>query len=551
MAKNLVDNLVSYGVDRIAHARQAWESAFKTTERSHLPDYLVGGGGLSANYLETLTEDEKRRIALTISWVFADIKLIANEASSMGMRVKRLVDERLEEIKNHPFEMILNHPNSEMDITFLLQYTIYWMSLRGKAYWFLAPERGDPNVIKEIWPIQADRLTPVPGKDVFVEKYLYRTNRGGILSIDPHYVVFLRYPNPFNLWDGLSPLTGASLPMETEIGSAKWQRDTYTTGRGIPHSVISLDKGLGDRDFLSASQRIREDFEEERKVAITRAGEMDVKTVGISPRELELIKSRQFTRDEIDSVFLGVPLRDHSSDTWLAGADKVIKEKIIWPLHKLMAGQISVQAVQRFYEEDVYLEFDDIRPQDRSVSVQEANIYWRVHTFNEAREALGKPKYENKAFESFGDLPVPLAIDPAFVTLFYDIGRLDPLTSGNLPGSADNLDRLIGRFNDIAQRRTVTPQTPQPGYYSAESPIHQVNRLAQKAELQRWKRVALKELANGKNPGERVFLSEVLNPDESIEIQSALNLCKNAEEIKALFMEKVGEWDANLDSDQK
>lgn len=547
---NLLDRVTSFGIDRISHARSMWMRAV-SGQNSNLPRYLEDGPVELYGLMDNLRPEERQRIALTISWIYADIKLLASEVSSAGIQIKRKDGDREEVIKDHPLLQLLNHPNSEMDLPFLLQYTTYWMMLRGKAYWYLAPEMGNPDKIKEIWPIQADRIFPIPGKDRFIEKYVYRLKHGQVMTIDPDYVIFFRFPNPFDLWDGLSPLIAASLPMETELGLAKWQRDTYVTGRGIPHSVISLDKTMNKPDFESAAQRIREDFEQERKVAITRAGDMDVKTVGISPRDLELIKSREFTRDEIDTIFLGVPIRDHASDVWLQAADKIVKEKVVWPMHVLLAGQISVRLVRPFYDEEDYAEFDDIRPQDRALNVQEANIYWRVHTVDEAREKLGLPKFEEfsvnsdfdvsveVAFKEYGRLPVPLAIDPAFITLLYDVGRVDPAEM-NLPGQSDQLTRFVDKVNQVSAARQVESGKPpkQPSLRQGDSPVHTTNQLARgntnpkKNELRLWRKIALKSFASGQ---EREFVSDVLTQSEIKSIQHYLSQAKTEDDIKGIF----------------
>lgn len=550
MAENIFDRTIKYGADRLTIVAQEWSRVLKAYTASKIPGYLQPQSPDLSMSMESFNEAEKRRIALTISWIYADIKLIANEFSSVPIRIKRMENDREEIIKDHPFTKILAYPNTEIDRISLLQLTVYWLSLRGKAYWYLAPEQGNPNKIAEIWPMQADRVYPIAGKTRLIDRYVYRLRDGRNISIDPDYVVFFRYADPYDERDGLSPLHAATLPMETEIGSSKWQRDTYVTGRGIPHSVISLDKSLGDREFAVASARIREDFEEERKVAITRAGALTVETVGISPKDLELIKSRQFTRDELDIIFLLVAIHDHSSDTWLQAADKIIKEKVIWSLHQMIAEQLTVQTVKRFYGEDDYAEFDDIRPQDRSQAVQEHNVNWRAKTINEAREDLGLPEYDDSfkfpndvQLEGFGNLPVPLAIDSSFVTLLYDIGMVDPHLL-NLPGEADGLTRLMDKVNQTAAQRTQTKpaNAKLPGLPSAESPKRMTNRLAKKSfdaakslELKRWKKVALRELSKSGLPSEREFASEILSTDEINAVKTALSECQNEDEIRALF----------------
>ena len=536
----VLDRFVKFGIDRISFARNEWLRS-APSRPSVLPMYLEGGPQIYNEGL--ITEDEKRRLALTISWIFADIKLIANEVSAAHTSIKIMRGPREERLKDHAFAKVLDHPNSEMDAIFLWQYTVYWMSLRGKAYWYLAPKEGNPNEISEIWPIQADRVVPIIGKDKFVEKYVYTLNNGRRIVIDPNYVVFFRYTHPYNLWDGLSPLLAASLPMETEVGSAKWQRDTYVTGRGIPHSVISLDKTLNDRDFKAAASNIREDFEEERKVAIARAGSLSVETVGISPKELELIKSRQFTRDEIDTIYLLIALHDHASDTWLQAADRIVKDKVIWPLHRLLAGQLTVQVLDRFYGDDEYIEFDDVRVQDRSMSVQEANIYWRVRTVNEAREELGAAKLliDEKRMPGYGELPVPLAIDPSFVTLYYDIGRLDPALY-NLPGGSDTLTRFLQKVNQANEQQAVgaanlgaKPPDQQPSLQQSVSPKKLVNDQVKKSELKRYRKVSLKDLALGKRPEDRDFVSEILTLETLKAIQKDLATSVTDEEIRSIF----------------
>ena len=556
---NPIDRLVTVGADRLVYAKQQWDRVFKAHE-STLPVYLSESSDWYNQAIQGSTFEERSRIALTISWIYADIKLIANEFSAAPLQVKRLDEKRREIIVEHPFTKVLAHPNSEMDLPFLLQYLAYWIELRGKAYWFLAPEENNPNVIKEIWPIRADRIWPIIGKTKFVEKYVYRLNSGTTIKIDPRYVVFFRTPNPFDLWDGLSPLS-AWLPVQTEQGEAQWQKDTYTTGRGIPHSVIALDKNLSEVDFIVAAARIREDFEHERKIAITRSSDLDVKQVGITPKDLELIKSREFTRDEIDTIFLGVPIRDHSSDVWLEAADKVVREKTIWPLHVLIAGQLSVQVLQSFYGDEEYCEFDDIRPQDRALNVQEANIYWRVHTVDEAREKLGMPKFRNDLrfkgefadteFKEYGSLPVPLAIDPSFVTLLYDIGRISP-EEINLPGGADNLDRLLNRVNQVGANRQLEANkpTPQPGVTEGESPVHINNRIAtqgtaaqaaRKTDLKRWRKVAIKAMEDGRNPSERPFVTDVFDESTTLQINGLLEECETTGDIKDLFSRMLNE----------
>ena len=509
--KGLIDRTVSWYIDRYAHARAEWNTKVQTGERGHLLSTLLGsgsnsllqGGGLSNNPADST---EKQRQSLATSWIYADIQLIAREFSAASIAVKRIDGERLIDVPNHPFELLLARPNDQIDLTFLWQYTMAWLNLRGDGFWYMAPETGNPDAIAEVWPIQADRMTPAldPTGEEFIAKWLYKTNLGSFIRIDPRYVVHFMLPNPYSLHKGLSPLTASILPMDTEKGTSEFQKDYYLSGRGIPASVLMLNEDMGDRDFDATVAQIREDFEEERKVVITRGGDLKVATVGLSQREMQIVGQREFTRDEIDIIYLGVALHRKSTEAELRQMDKMFKEKTIHPLHVLLAGQLNTQVLRRFYAANEKVEFEDIRSQDKALNVQERNVYWRAKTLNEARQDLGLQPYED---DELGNMLVPLATDPAYVAMLKGISR-----TGAVPGSDGGLtpqsqrrepsanasmsesDAPVNQMTDIAAGKGMALDEVKPMKHGdviiSEDAIHE----ARSVELGRWKKVALKEV---------------------------------------------------------
>jgi len=332
--------------------------------------------------------------------------------------------------------------------------------------------------------------------------------------------------------DGEVPLNAALLAMETEIGTGKFQRDTYVSGRGMPRSIISLPEETGERDFISLSAQIRHDFEEEQKVIITRAGDVKATTLGLTQKEMELIGQREFTRDEIDVVFLGYELHGKQTESELRQRYRMFQDTIIHPTHRLVAGQISVQALHRFYGEDLVYEFDDIRTQDRALNVQERNVYWRVKKFNEARQDLMLPPYED---DEIGNLPVPLATDPAYVSALKGLsvvgtapggkGGNDPKSPRRLPSPNAAMSESDAPVNQLSDAAKDIPELPQA---AIDEGI--------RTELNRWRKVATKESVAGRNPGLYSFKSEVLPPRLYHAIRGGLLECDKTEtEIKTVF----------------
>jgi len=149
-SSSVIDRMVDYGIDRASHALQHWNKSFPSKQKQNaLPPYIGEDdyGNYSGSTTNNGNEERLRYRALVTSWIYSDTDLIAKEFSSTGFGIKKQSGEETSEVKNHPFEILLSNPNEEMTGSFLLQYTAWWMELRGKAFWYLAPEKRNKNLI--------------------------------------------------------------------------------------------------------------------------------------------------------------------------------------------------------------------------------------------------------------------------------------------------------------------------------------------------------------------------------------------------------------------
>ena len=520
---SVVDRVVGWGVNRISYARQQWIKAVDPAGREMA--YQIATTNTQAN---DWNDEEKRRQAFAISWIFAAIRRKATEFSSAKSEVKLIQGEELISVNDHPQEILFRNPNPLVDINFIWQYTIEWLDLRGNGYWFLAPESGNENAIAEVWPVPADRMVAIPDTNNVVKGYAYKLNSGQYKFIPTKYVVHFMYPNPFSLLDGYSPLLSGAVPIETETGTSEYQRDTYVTGRGVPHSVITLNEDMGERDFISISSQIRQDFEQERKIIIARAGDLKVATVGLSARDMDLIGQRKFTRDELEILILGFALSGTSGSDFKEKY-KAFKENTIYPLHRLLAGQLTLQLTQPYYGKQYITEFEDIRAQDRALNVQEMNVYGRFKTFNEARSVLKQgPLPEIERLPQLGDLPVQLATDPQFVLAFFGIG-IERLR----PGAQQN-----GR----TERK---PTDPNSSLSESDAPVNQLTNAAKtpaeiggiSAELDRLRKLAIKSVENDINAGKLAlgFNTDILPKSIQYQVAGGLFMAKEVSEVKSVF----------------
>lgn len=470
--------------------------------------------------METVDTEAAYKLALCSPWVYSDITLITDRMASRAAKllVKKRSDKKAV-IEDHPFLKLLDEADSFMDGSFLTRYTGWWYNLRGNAYVFIstrAPGVGEPE---ELYPLPANMVRPLPetlrrGQGVFRKKMVidYEYNVNGSLEVLPgENVVHFRMPNPFDYWEGLSPLTAAMIGIQMDHAQAVWQRDFFKEDNAIPSAIISVPSTTSPADFDRQKEVLRQQMKEGQKRLFTRSGDLTVETITQTLEQMQIIDSRKFNRDEIDRVY-GVPegliSSGLSGDSRLAAEIAFARNKI-QPIIDYFAGQMS-RDIAPYYGNDIMFEAPNVIPQDRSLEVQEYVTYSQDMTINENREARGlKPATLPPDLKELATVPV----------------------------------RLIQFVAKAAEPPPPAPIVQQPGdMIGSQSPANVVDEQAGKAlslavdtELKQWKKVALKEFAAGRNPSKRDFACVAISKSRVGEIVDALSLAQTESEVKAAF----------------
>lgn len=490
------------------------------------------------------------RLAVNSAWCYAGIKLIADRvaASESRPQVKKRVGEELQDVRNHAFEQLMEQPNSLMTTDFILQYTIFWLYLSGNAYLFVstpAPGKGTPE---EIWPLPADAITPIP-ESMHISALTgqqcidYRYNiQERLFRLPGENMVHIRFPNPFDYWQGLSPLSALLDPIRTDKYQKQYMQGFFGKDNAIPTAVISLPAETSETDFDIAREAIREQFGQGRRSAIIRAGDMDVKTITQTLQQMELVSSRKFNREEIEYA-LGIPSGlisgGLSGDSRLA-ADIQFTRSSVQPVLDRIAAEFTLN-IAPYYGKNVVIKSQNIVPQDKAMKIQEYAQYSQDRTINENRRELNLPMLE--------------VGDPIFDLMLNVPTRLLPYVSSNssviggslnaaVNGEPDSTSNESGIANsDQAPQYNNTESTPGAGDMNGlSSPMNETEQqfarsaslIGVSAELQRWKKVAVKEVKEGKNPGDRAFKSPALPDDVIMFIRASLNGADEAN-VKRVF----------------
>lgn len=530
---------------------------------------------------DTVDTVEAVKLAITSAWVYSGVKLIADRIASADARltVKKRLGVELRDMPGHDFDDLLAQPNSLMTTEFILRYTTFWAYLTGNAFIFIstpAPGQGKPE---ELWPLPANKVRPLP-TSMRVSRltgqpcidYAYKADdKSDKWQILPgENVIHIRFPNPFDYWVGLAPLTALMDPLKLDRYQSRYLQGFFGRDNAIPTAIISVAAETNEYDFEAIKEQIRAQFGEGRRSAIIRAGDMDVKTITQTLQQMELVNARKFNREEINHV-IGIPdglISGSASGDSRLSTEITFVRNTVQPFLDMLAADFS-NSIAAYYGKGVVISAPNIIPQDRALRVQEYTQYSQDRSINENRLELNLPpisvletvNFLNEQRASVGLEPITTPYDDIMLELMLNMptrvlaylssntfsgasktglrpgqtdagGNVveDPMAAFEEPAddtgggtgtngsTATNAKEPPAKVN--AKKEPKAPDMPglrgpknEAGKESVrEWPQHRqvAYRLGIKEELKRWQKIAVREAKDGKDASERIFVSECL-----------------------------------------
>lgn len=411
-------------------------------------------------------------------WVYVAVSRIAESAALVPLHVYRTVEGKRVRADDHPLEQLLDHPNPHMSRFDLIEQTVGTLELTGNAYWFLAGEGGTPT---EIWPLRPDRVAVVPDGNSYVRGYVYTVD-GMEMPLEAVEVIHFRRWHPLNDYYGLSALQAASNAVHTDKAMATWNRNTFGTDNGVPAGIVTLPDTITDADY----ERIKREWKAsyggtQRRTAFLRGSSVTWQSIAHSQTDLDYQRGREANRDEILNIF-GVPVGMVSDNTTEANAkvaERTFIERTLYP--KLVRLQAVMTAeLLPFWERGAVAAFDDIRPTDRRMQIDEMQAALPVMSVNEVRAryySLPPVRWGEVSTEAIKSAPVPVPADDHSAVLdelrawekftLRRLGREDvrPFTVEQVPDAdaveisarlvtADDADAIKAVFRAVRERYT-------------------------------------------------------------------------------------------------
>ena len=450
-----------------------------------------------------------------LSWVYGAVMLRAQVAAGVPFGVKERVGEEARDIPNHDFELRLQNPNPRDSRHELLVATYAHRALTGNAYWWLnrTSEKMPPA---EIWPIPPHQIKPVPDGRMFLKGYLYEPGQGEQpMALEPWEVVHFKLFHPLNWFVGLSPIESLATVATGDMAMQKWLANFFGKDNAKVPGAFAFADPIGDPAWEKLLAETKRQWG-----GTNRSGPMFLRNVGkggvewiamsISQKDLEFLASRQFTKEEIYTIFapgLASLLAVNATEANARSGKATLMEMAVWPDCVAIAEKIT-RDVLPAYGENLVGAFDDPRITDRALQLEEQRVYAVVHTIDEVRR------------EYYGDDELG---DPR--------GNLLPAQIGPTP---PQLLPFTGQDNATAGEQTddLEQQEEQAGETGAEAGEIEAAEAKAVAELATWRRYAVKhgpEKATG-------FKCEHVAQDVAGVVRGRLALAECDEEVRAAFV---------------
>jgi len=241
----------------------------------------------------------------------------------------------------------------------------------------------------------------VPGPDGYPSLFRQRNEGGGWREFKKEDVIFFRMPDPTDPSHGLAPLEALDLSLATDMQAAKYNEAYFRNGAKA--GIILSMQGVSEPEVRRNREWINTEYvkPENAHKPMTLVGNVQlVRDGNKAQNDMEFLKLRQFTREEIAAVY-SVPLSKllmESNTLGQAGKmsdDITFRADTVGPLQTKVYETINRQLMKKDFPDKPLL----IPPRQEKIRLDlleaASNLVKVGGTGNEARAVLHLPEIDD------------------------------------------------------------------------------------------------------------------------------------------------------------
>ena len=289
---------------------------------------------------------------------------------------------------------------------------------------------------------------------------------------------FKQHDDPNSPVFGLSPLEPIIWEARTDL-SAMINNYALMANDATPGAQYILEEGMSAEDQEKVVEEIRNQLQgpENRNKSIAIRGVKEIKTIQISPKDMEHNVTRKFSTEKICAGF-GVPkaiLNYTDGVNYSNGENQTQKfwEGTITPLQDLWAEFINKDILPILGVDKIKIEYNTKTFSDKQwdEASSRADVEHGIITINEAREKRGFTPYDQADHGEFVDRPV--IWNGQTVKPLEDLGiDMNPDGTPTIL-SEDQAKKEIGRISRIAQHNNLGKKSGLESDQAAEKRIRE------------------------------------------------------------------------------
>lgn len=288
---------------------------------------------------------------------FAAVRNISEDIASLPLNVYRVLDGGGREVdRSHPVQVLMHEqPNPYMS-AFAFRETLQSHVLTwGNGYAEI--EFATDGSVLALWPLRPDRTTVFIDRETDQVVYRYRLSSGGDWVDLPRRKVFHVHGLGYDGLVGYSIIERARHMLGMAVATQKDWTERYEKG-GIPPAYLSHPTELSDTARGNLRKSIDDGTLSDRnRMALLEEG-MDIKTVGIPPKDMMFIESGSMTRSLTSTLFRMAPhmLQDiERSTSWGSGVESQKIEYTTFTLRSWLVRWEQEGKISLLRGEDRYL----------------------------------------------------------------------------------------------------------------------------------------------------------------------------------------------------
>lgn len=407
----------------------------------------------------------------SVGWVYACVSAISDAVANVEFELFRMEKDDVVKVEEHPILDLLYRVNDFQTQYDFLCLTQSYLELTGEAPWFIDRGNSGTSEPANLMLLRPDKLRIVKSSDgssVPISGYKYEIEPGRTIEISADELIFLKYPDPNNMFRGKGTLSAAAMTVDIDNYSEEFnKRFFFNSAR--PDSILSSDQKLTPKqreELRSSIKKLYAGRENAHKTAILESG-MKWSPMALNQKDMDFLEQQKFSMSKILSIFrVPKPIVAISDDVNYANAktaEYVFAKWTIQPKLTRIVAQLNEFLLPMFANtEGMFLSFQDPTPQDIDANIKrfDSGIAKGYMSLNEVRNEIG--------LEEIGEEG-----DVLYIPNNYVPAGTPPPTSGFLGVEPIKIRRSKGRASRYAKRKIIANSAG--GFFMAKSRLRAID----------------------------------------------------------------------------